>query len=113
MLPWICTLCALNHVCAAHLGMYTWVMCTGVAVHSISVVSRSIFRFILCVSQCACVLWASPCLCAVVCFFLCGLLCLLNVAGTLATQVAGAGGEAWSEGGAIDGCSGLCKLQAR
>lgn len=88
-------------------------MCTGVAVHSISVVSRSIFRFILCVSQCACVLWASPCLCAVVCFFLCGLLCLLNVAGTLATQVAGARGEAWSEGGAIDGCSGLCKLQAR
>lgn len=77
-------MCVLNRVCVAHLGVY--ILIAGIAVHSVSVVSSSSFRFILCVSQCVlrcvccvCVLQVSLCLCAVVCFSVCELLCLLNV----------------------------------
>lgn len=29
----VCPTCVPSHVCVAHLGVYTWAVCTGAAVH--------------------------------------------------------------------------------
>ena len=58
----------LSQVCVARLGVYT-VVCMGVALHSVSVVSRPVFRFIL---PCACFSVRIVCVCVcVVCLFVC------------------------------------------
>lgn len=108
-------------VCSIVFVLHTWVCISGLWVSQFilfllflaqvldsSCVSQCVLMCVLCV----CVLRVSPCLCAVVCFSVCELLCLLNVC-DWDTRSLGSGNQGWGAGGAMNGCWGVWKSQAR